>query len=141
MAEEYISHLLDESAISLKIKPPKSSGWGAVSFFTSDYTLKLSIYMFTTHSGITHVIVDICGNYQRALDSCIVNDESWVNLVIEKTSLSIEISCGDGEPLVYDEECARKFGDDSAYISLTSFGLKDGSGSILYFLPYYEGNN
>ena len=141
MPEEYISHLLDESAINLKIKPPKSSGWRTVRFLTSDYTPKLLIYMFTTHSGITHVIVDICGNDQRALDSCIVNDESWMNLVIEKTSLSVEISCGDGEPLVYGEECARKFGDDSAYIYLNNFGLKDGSGSILYLLPYYEGNN
>ena len=135
-----VHHYLDDLPIHLKIKPQHKSGWGKIDFYPSDVSLfNTRIFFYITNTGVTHVAVALCGNEVRELASCVADDaSSRVNLTIAKYSQSLEFSCNEGVPLVYGEDCARKFGYDISYFVLAE-GWEEGS--VMYLFPHYAGRH
>ena len=135
MFDQYISHFLAESPIYLKIGPKRSGHWAAVTFHASDYSEVFTLRLFMNQAGVTSASVDVCGGEARALAECSFSDKSWAILVIAKFELSLEISCNEGESLVYGEECAKTVGDVVEYIFVHNFD----DDTLMYLIPHYQG--
>ena len=91
-------------------------------------------------TGCRWTSVNVCGGEVRPLAECSFSDQSWAILVIAKFELSFEISCNDGARLVYDEDCASKLGNDTAYFKVHFASSEQSAAVLLYtILPHDQG--
>ena len=141
MVNYHINHNFNESPIKIAIKPTnsKTGGWRKMSLFSSDGTRKISIQLYMTESGITHVYIYECGAESIEFDSCALTDgESWLTLVVAKIQSAVQITCNGGIPIVYGEECSETVGNDvKSFLVEWHCWLKE---SLLYSLPQYLGD-